>query len=140
MTVSCLLWIGAAILFLGHEEQLQHEVQLQLQHEEQLQDYKRELADVNSKLFTLNAEDSDDLVTQHAHLEQELFATSLQIKKEMEARSTPSTTMAHPSTGHKGVKFLKLEIPTFNGKCAFLEKLLGTVFDLGTPPHRSIRH
>lgn len=57
------------------------EIPVLKQHDKQLQGYKRELADVNSKLFTLNADDSDDLVTQHAHLEQEQFATSLQIKK-----------------------------------------------------------
>ena len=42
------------------------------QHNEQLQDYKRELADVNLKLFSLDLEDTDGLVTQHAKLEQTL--------------------------------------------------------------------
>ena len=39
------------------------------QHDKQLQDYKKELADVNLKLFSLDLEDTDDLVIQHAQLE-----------------------------------------------------------------------
>ena len=42
------------------------------QHDEQLQDYKRELTDVNLKLFSLDLEDTDDLVIQHAQLEKGL--------------------------------------------------------------------
>ena len=91
------------------------EIPVLKQHEEQLQDYKRELAEVNSKLFELNVDDGHDFVAKHAHLEQELFATSLQIKQEMDARSTLAVTTAPPSSGPKGMRLPKLETPIFNG-------------------------
>ena len=85
------------------------------QHDEQLQDYKRELADVNVKLFLLDLEDTDELVRQHAHLEQELFSFSLWIKEMSEFPAHAPATLSHSAGDARGVTLPKLDVPTFNG-------------------------
>lgn len=85
------------------------------QHDEQLRDYKRELSDVNAMLFSLDIEDTDELVTQHAKLEQALFDSSVRIK-EMSKVHTPAPSTSSPSAAEAmGVKLPKLDVPTFNG-------------------------
>ena len=49
--------------------------------EEQLSDYKKELADIRSCVFSLDLEDSDPLCSLQAEVEQGVFDKSLQVKK-----------------------------------------------------------
>ena len=85
------------------------------QHEEQLQDYKTDLADINLKLFSLNPEDSDDLLEQHARLEGILFDCSLHVKELSQSHAPVTVAPPTPSWEAKGVKLPKLDVPVFNG-------------------------
>ena len=51
------------------------------QRDEQLQDYKRDLADVNIKLLSLDLDESDNLLKQHTRLEEIVFDCSLRVKE-----------------------------------------------------------
>ena len=106
---KCLTTVDEAIKALeGHEV----DTPRLKQHDEQLQDYKRELADVNVRLFSLDLEDTDELITQHTKLEQTLFNFSFRIK---EMHTSVPVTSPHSTDEAKGVKLPKLDVPTFNG-------------------------
>ena len=97
------------------------------QHDEQLQDYKRELADVNLKLFSLDLIDTDDLVIQHAQLEGAWFDLSVQLKKMSEVHTPSPVMLAHPIGEAKGVK---ARCSHLQWKHSQLEKLLGAIHHL----------
>ena len=82
------------------------------QYEEQLQDYKGELADVNSKIFSLDLEETDELVAQHTRLEAVVFTLSLRIKEMAQTRTSVSEGAV---SGAKGSKLPKLDVPSFDG-------------------------
>ena len=110
------------------------------QHDEQLQDYKRELADLNVKLFSLDLEDTNELVAQHTKLEQALFDCSLRIKEMSKVHTPAPVTSPHPAAEAKGVRLPKLgvrlpklDVPTFNGNIlnwrSFWEQFAVSVHD-----------
>lgn len=81
------------------------------QHQEQLSDYKRDLAALYDGIVALDPEEDDELLTQHSRLEKSLFDCSRKVKKLIIA-SRPETTT--PAVDGSGVKFPKLDVPTFN--------------------------
>ena len=81
-------------------------------YEQQLLGYKGELAVVNDKLFSLDLEDTDELVAQHTTLEGIVFAESLRLK---ELIAAATTTPAATRTDLKCSKLPKLDVPTFDG-------------------------
>ena len=83
------------------------------QHEEQLADYKKELADLQTQLLSLDISDEDKLVVEHSVLQDVLFDCSLKIKELLLGTSTSSPSS--DSSNNKGVKLPKLDVPMFNG-------------------------
>ena len=82
------------------------------QYEEQLLDYKGELAEANSKIFSLDLEETDELVAHHTRLESILFTLSLRLK-EMAQNCTPVSGRTVTET--MGSKLPKLDVPSFDG-------------------------
>ena len=60
------------------------------QHEEQLADYKKELADLQTQLLSLDISDEDELVVEHSVLQDVLFDCSVKIKELLLGTSTSS--------------------------------------------------
>ena len=79
------------------------------QHEEDLRDYKKELSDVRNDLLSLELKEEDKLNVQLSVLERTMFDCCLEVRK-----SISDSDRDAPSNG-KGVKLLKLEVPTFDG-------------------------
>ena len=81
---------------------------------EQFHEYTQELVNIQLKLFSLEVDESDDLMTQHARLTKILFSFSIRLRKLLDAQN--STETSRPTNGDsKGVRLPKLEVPTFNG-------------------------
>ncbi len=103
------------------------------QHDEQLQDYKKDLADVNVKLFSLSPDDSDDLLQKHARLEKILFYCSLRVKELSQSHVPVLATTPTPYGEAKGIKLPKLDVPVFNGNIlnwrSFWEQFTVSVHD-----------
>ena len=85
------------------------------QRDEQLQDYKRDLADMNIKLLSLDLDESDDLLKQHTHLEEIVFDCSLWVKELFQTHVPVPAMLSTPPSEAKGVKLPKLDVPVFNG-------------------------
>jgi len=83
-------------------------------HDEQFQEYKKELTEIDVKLFSLEIAETDDLMTQHTQLNKALFNYSVRLKKLFEMH-TPSRVAVPTDGDARGVKLPKLEVPTFNG-------------------------
>ena len=101
------------------------------QHEEQLADYKKDLADLQTQLLSLNISDEDELVVEHSVLQDVLFDCSLKTKELLLGTSTSS--LSSDSLNNKGIKLPKLDVPTFDGnilnwKC-FWEQFCISVHD-----------
>ena len=101
------------------------------QHEEQLADYKKELADLQAQLLSLDITDEDELVVEHSVLQDVLFNCSLKIKEFLLGTSTSS--LSSDSSNNMGVKLPKLDVLTFDGnilnwKC-FWEQFCISVHD-----------
>ena len=82
------------------------------QYEEQLLNYKGELSDVNCKIFSLDLEETDELVAQYTRLEAVVFTLSLRIKEMAQIRMSAGESVV---TGAKGSKLPKLDVPSFDG-------------------------
>ena len=80
------------------------------QFEEQLSEFKQELTDVRSELYSLDLEDSDELIQLQAAVEKIVFDCSLEVKKLLLTRAPPTS-----SVDPKGVKLPKIDVPTFDG-------------------------
>ena len=63
----------------------------------------------------MDLEDTNQVVTQHAQLEQALFNFSLWIKDMSEVHAPAPATLLHPAGEAKGVKLLKPDVPTYSG-------------------------
>ena len=83
------------------------------QYEEQLGDHKKELTDVRNSLLPLDLEETDELSILQVHLEEEVFACSLQTKK-LVLSSGRTIKSPASSSDEKGVKLPKLDVPTFD--------------------------
>ena len=83
-------------------------------HDEQFQGYKKELTDIDVKLFSLEIAETDDLMTHHTQLNKALFNYSVRLRKLFEMH-TPARAAVPTDGDASGVKLPKLEVPTFNG-------------------------
>ena len=73
-------------------------------HDEQFQGYKKELTDIDVKLFSLEIAETDDLMTHHAQLNKALFNYSVRLRKLFEMHTPARAAM--PTDGDaRGVKF-----------------------------------
>lgn len=77
------------------------------QHREQLSDQKHELFVVHEDLISLDLDDDNPLVTQHASLVRLQF-NCFHVKKLISTRNSSNEE-------GKGVKLPKIDVPTFNG-------------------------
>ena len=80
------------------------------QYEEQLIDLKKELSETRSGLLTLELGESDDLTTQLATLEREVFDSSVEVKRKLLPSGSFSTGSSPVASDGKGVKLLKLDV------------------------------
>ena len=100
------------------------EVVMLHQFEEQLTELKRELTDIRNLLYTLDLEDSDNLIALHATVEKPLFDLSLNIH--VHVRKRLSHRCDDTSTDSRGLKLLKIDVPKFNDNllhwCTFWEQ------------------
>jgi hypothetical protein len=78
------------------------------QHEEQLVEFKREIAEVRTVVFTLDLDDGDALNVLMEQVKDAIFSCSLKVKKLLQSSGSGI------SSG-EGVKLPRLEIPTFDG-------------------------
>jgi len=95
-------------------------------HDEQFQEYKKELTDIDIKLFSLEIGEVDDLMTQHTQLRKVLFDYSVRLRKLLKTH-TPASTVTCTDGDTRGVKLPKLEVPTFRREHSPLEKLVGAI-------------
>ena len=107
--LECLSASEKAISTLSGEEKDKYQLK---QHDEQLCDYKRDLSNVNLKPVLL---DLPEVLKQHSHLEELMFACSLRIKELSHSSILSTTTSLPASTETKGVKLCKLDVPVLNG-------------------------
>ena len=85
------------------------------QREEQLREFKQELTDISRSLATVDLDNKDEVTVLKAELNATIFDNSLKLKRLLEGSATSSTT----SDG-KDVKFLKIDVLTFNANILFL--------------------
>ena len=70
---------------------------------EQMTDLGHELSEVRGVLFSLDLDDSDDLIKLQTTIEKQLFDASLEIKKQLSARFTPvASSPSGPSSDPTG--------------------------------------
>ena len=84
------------------------------QYQEQLTDVKGELASIRHSLLPLELDEEDELYTAMAELEKQLFHCNLQVKKLLYPSSLPAEPPSE-SSGSKGVRLPKLDVPSFDG-------------------------
>ena len=98
--------------------------------EVQLSEFKKEYSDILHNTHALDIEDSSDLGQLLASLNKHLFDTGLEIRKQLRACSSLSST---PSDS-KDVRLSKLDVPTFDGQIlswkTFWEQFLVSVHDI----------
>ena len=102
--------VNEAITALGETPDLCHVER----YVEQLQDEKKELAELSVKPYSLDLEDTDELVTLHTGLEERLFDYMLRAKRLAQSRA-PLTDDALTRPESRGIKLPKLEVPSFSG-------------------------
>ncbi len=83
------------------------------QYQEQLTDNIRQLALFYEDLAVLDLEDGDELVVSHSRLERLWFNCLHRVKKLLSVHSSCAAKVSTPD--NKGVKLLKLDVPTFDG-------------------------
>jgi len=101
--------VNEAITALGETPDLCHVER----YVEQLQD-KKELAELSVKLYSLDLEDTDELVTLHTGLEERLFDYMLRAKR-LAQSCAPLTDDVLTRAESRGIKLPKLEVPSFSG-------------------------
>ena len=107
-----LLNISTSIRKLGGDASEAHVLR---QYDEQLIDLKKELSETRNSLLTLELDDMDDLNSELAHLEKDVFDSSVEIKQKLSSFSPTPVDSSTPVSDYTGVKLPKLDVPTFDG-------------------------
>ena len=81
---------------------------------EQMTDLGHQLSEVLSVLFSLDLDDSDDLMKCQGSIEANLFDLSLDVKKRLASPLTTSSSSSS-SPDPRGVKLPRIDVPTFDG-------------------------
>ena len=89
-------------------------------YQEQLGDFKKDLSEIRNDVLMVIKDGSDALIVKVQQLDRQLFDLSVTVKHLMYNPESPSATLSPsssvPASESRGVKFPKIDVPTFSGE------------------------